>query len=312
MKIGLGTAAIGRPEYINIRQESKSKFDLETFKQQGIEVLNHAYENGVRYYDTAPGYGLAEQLLIDWAKGKSDIDLATKWGYTYVANFDPNALQHEIKEHSLEKLVEQWKLSSQLLPQLSTYQIHSATLETGVLENKAVLEQLAVLKKEANLHVGITTTGDNQLEVLKRALDVQVDGEDLFSAFQVTYNMLDQSLGEIIPEIQNAGKRVIVKEALANGRLFQNANYAHYQSKYVKLASLAKKYGVGQDAIALQFVIATANPFSVLSGGSVAQHISDNIKALDFKLEESEIEELKSCSISPVSYWKERKALGWQ
>ena len=66
----------------------------------------------------------------------TSIEIATKWGYTYTANFDANATVHEVKEHSLSKLNEQWNFSKQLLPYLKVYQIHSATLETGVLENK--------------------------------------------------------------------------------------------------------------------------------------------------------------------------------
>ena len=68
-KIGLGTAAIGRPLYINIKTETMaSDFSLEAFRQKGMAMLDAAYEQGVRYFGTAPGYGMAEQLLIDWVR----------------------------------------------------------------------------------------------------------------------------------------------------------------------------------------------------------------------------------------------------
>ncbi len=50
-------------------------------------------------------------------------------GYTYIANFDFNATIHEDKNHSLEKLNQQWEKSKQLLPNLKLYQIHSVTQE---------------------------------------------------------------------------------------------------------------------------------------------------------------------------------------
>ena len=128
--IGLGTAAIGRPLYINVRQSTDEKpFSLPKFKEDGLQVLEDAYSNGVRFFDTSPGYGLAEQLLIDWLNKKDDPDIivSTKWGYTYVANFDPNAKEHEVKEHSIDKLSNQWEFSKMLLPHLKVYQIHSAT-----------------------------------------------------------------------------------------------------------------------------------------------------------------------------------------
>ena len=50
--LGLGTAAIGRPQYINIRQESAGDFSLDAFRQKGKAVLENAYEQGIRYFDT--------------------------------------------------------------------------------------------------------------------------------------------------------------------------------------------------------------------------------------------------------------------
>ena len=200
MKLGLGTAALGRPQYINVRQNNNEGSDLETFRKHSFQVLEDAYNLGIRYFDTAPGYGLAERLVLEWLQTKNDktIEIATKWGYTYTANFDTNATIHEVKEHSLAKLNEQWGFSKQLLPYLKVYQIHSATLETGVLGNKEVLAQLAFLKKTHRLKIGITTSGTNQVEVIKKALEILVDGESIFDLFQVTYNFLDQSLKEIL------------------------------------------------------------------------------------------------------------------
>ncbi|MCD9634290.1 aldo/keto reductase, partial [Tenacibaculum maritimum] len=196
--IGLGTAAIGRPSYINIKDTfSKTKtFSQSAFKKKGIALLDIAYENGIRYFDTAPGYGIAETLLIDWVKTKNDpsILVGSKWGYTYTANFDPNAIQHEIKEHSLSKLNAQWQVSKQLLPYLRFYQIHSATLATGVLENQEILEKLHQLKTVHNLQIGITTSGANQTAILQKALSIKIAGVALFSVFQCTYNPLEQSI----------------------------------------------------------------------------------------------------------------------
>ncbi len=311
--IGLGTAAIGRPQYINIKQESNRYSSLDDFRQKGWETLEKAYQNGIRYFDTAPGYGLAEEVLIKWVKTKNDptITVATKWGYTYTANFDPKAMQHEIKEHSKGKLIEQWETSRELLPYLKMYQIHSATFESGVLDNASVLQKLFELKQKYDLEIGITTSGDNQLEVLKKALDTEIEDHPLFSIFQVTYNILDQSISKIIDTLKERSKKVIVKEALANGRLFPNNNYPHYQKLYTLLQELANKYGVGIDAIALRFGMDTLTPFKILSGASNKQHIIENLKAETFQLEELEIKLLQSFRVNPKYYWTERKNLPW-
>jgi|TARA_R110002110_G_scaffold186691_23_gene393873 aryl-alcohol dehydrogenase-like predicted oxidoreductase len=313
MKLGLGTAALGRPQYINLRQNESVSEDLELFRAQSFSVLEDAYKRGIRYFDTAPGYGLAENLLLDWLQTKNDesIQVATKWGYTYVANFDAEAKVHEIKEHSLKKLDEQWENSKAFLPRLKVYQIHSATLDTGVLENDAVLNRLAFLKNEYNFEIGITTTGANQVEVIKKAVDVSVEGNQLFDAFQVTYNMLDQNLNSISNELQKQNKRIIIKEALANGRVFRNAKYTHYNELYATLESLASKYNVGVDAISLRFCEQTIQGSIILSGASSAKQLEQNLKIDLFHLSEHELEKLNTFRVKAEQYWQERKQLSW-
>ena len=313
MQFGLGTAALGRPQYINLRQEELNNIDLKAFREQSFSVLEKAYELGVRYFDTAPGYGLAENLLLEWLRTKKDssIQIATKWGYTYVANFNPNAKVHEVKEHSLEKLNEQWEVSKAFLPHLKVYQIHSATLETGVLKNETILNRLAFLKNEHQIEIGITTTGADQVEVIKKALDVSVNSNQLFDAFQVTYNMLDQSLETISKTLFDQGKKVIIKEALANGRLFRNNQYKHYNKLYNTLELLAKRYNVGVDVIALKFCEQSIKGSIVLSGASNFEHLESNLKANTITLTEEDLKELKNFKINSTLYWQERKQLAW-
>ena len=311
--LGLGTAALGRPQYINLRQDNRVAPDLEIFKQNGMSVLEKAYQAGIRYFDTAPGYGLAESLVLEWLRTKDDdsIKIGTKWGYTYVANFNPNAKVHEIKEHSLKKLNEQWKVSKNFLPHLKIYQIHSATLESGVLHNEEVLDRLAFLKAEYNMKIGITTTGPNQIEVIKKALDIGVENRSLFDSFQVTYNILDQSLKNISTNLLNQGKSIIVKEALANGRLFRNSKYGHYNDLYTFMEKLANKYKVGVDAISLNFCSTTMPKSIVLSGVSDNIQLDQNVKVATFQLTEEEIHRLIEFRVKEEFYWNERKELIW-
>ena len=317
-KIGLGTAAIGRPIYINIKDVKQSEsFDLNKFRRAGEELLDFAYAKGIRILDTAPGYGLAEDLVTQWLKKSkiTDVAVSSKWGYTYVADFSATAIEHEVKEHSLAKLNEQWEITKELLPSINLYQIHSATLDTKVLQNVEILNRLHELKKTHNIKIGLTTTGANQLEVMRIATDVEVEHERLFDSFQVTYNIFDQSIGELLGTSSDSypeDRRIIVKEALANGRVFPNlANYQHYSTHYELLEKLAKKYEVGVDAIALRFCMDSISAEIVLSGASNKEQLSENLKAYDFKLTADEIERIKELKVAPTVYWQERKALEW-
>ena len=312
-KLGLGTAAIGRPQYINIQAGATEPFSLERFKAKGMAVLSHAYDKGIRYFDTAPGYGLAEDLTIKWLKTRSDrsIEVATKWGYTYVANFDPDAEVHEVKEHSLAKLNEQWEESQNLLPYLGYYQIHSATLETGVLDNSEVLNRLYELKKKHQIKIGLTTTGHNQAEVLSRAIDITVQSEALFEVFQVTYNVLDQSVYEAAGRIIEDNRKLVIKEALANGRLFPNKNYPGYSDLYKYLSQLSEKYKVGIDAVLLRFCMDKFEDVVVLSGANNKEHLDQNLKAASLELQAADVDRLSEFEIDPLQYWEERKKLTW-
>ncbi len=314
-KIGLGLAAIGRPEYINVVENNTIKKTEKAFNRNAFEIMDFAYKSGVRHFDTAPSYGKGESFLIDWNKNRNykEVVLSTKWGYTYVANWQLGYKgKHEVKEHSLKKLLEQWEESQKLLPALEVYQVHSATFDSGIFKNVAVLEHLDHLKNSKGLKIGITSSGADQSEIISEALRIKINGYSLFDSFQVTYNILDVSTHEILKEILNQGKTIIVKEALANGRIFRNKKYPGYNKLYKSLETLSDKYGVGVDAIALRFVIDNLNPSIVLSGASNKTQLSQNLRAIDFKLTKEEIRTLKSFSINPKKYWNERSQLEWK
>lgn len=305
-QIGLGLAALGRPEYINIRSDKNIDKSEQAFYQNAIKVLDEAYTNGVRFFDTAPSYGKGEAFLMEWnsLRKHTDVILSTKWGYTYVANWELGYKgSHEIKEHSLEKLLEQWAISKILLPKLKIYQIHSATLESGVLGNKEVLEQLFQIKKETGIQIGLTVTGTNQKDLIETALSIKVEGEDLFDVYQVTYNVFEQDTFSALQKLKKADRFLIIKEALANGRVFSTV--------YPALIELSKKYKVGIDAIALRFCLDSVHADVVLSGASNINQLNENLKANLFVLTEEDINKLKGLKIEPISYWQERSQLTW-
>ncbi len=306
-KIGLGLAALGRPEYINIRKEKNIDKSEATFKQNAFNMLDIAYRLGIRYFDTAPSYGKGELFLKEWQKNKcyKDTLLATKWGYTYVANWQLGYKDaHEIKEHSIEKLIEQWETSKELLPNLKVYQIHSATLESGVLENTKVLKKLHELKTEIGLKIGITTSGPHQNTVLKEASQIKINNVFLFDVFQVTYNVFEQSTYQTLLNLSNKGRKVVIKEGVANGRVFVET------PKILK--DIANSHQTTVDVIALRFIIDTIQPTIVLSGAFTEYQLTSNLKALDITLSSQEIAALKKLAVVPETYWKSRQLLKWE
>ncbi|WP_299118903.1 aldo/keto reductase [uncultured Winogradskyella sp.] len=313
-KIGLGMAALGRPDYINIRSNTNIDKSVEVFKAIAFKVLDESYTLGIKDFDVAPSYGLGEQFLLEWnnSRNHKDVNLSTKFGYTYVANWEIGfSGKHEIKEHSISKLNKQWEVSKAMLPNLKIYQVHSATLDSGVLTNEAVLSKLYELKQEHNLKIGITSSGTEQVKIIEVAQKINFDGDDLFDSYQVTFNIFEQSCFHILRELLAKGKTIIIKEALANGRVFKNDKFFQYESAYDYLGHLSSKYSVGTDAIALRFIIDHLEPSVILSGASNSNQLKENLKALNFELDKNEVSKLKLFAVTPHNYWKERSHLKW-
>src|SRR6202022_2390559 len=192
-------------------------------ERRAHDVLSAAYDAGIRYFDAARSYGFAERFLASWLRERALAPTAgtvgSKWGYRYVGKWQVDAPVHEVKDHSLAALRRQIDESRALLGEyLDLYQIHSATLESGVLEDPAVLAELNTLRS-SGLKIGISVSGPRQAEVIRRALWVEVDGVNPFQSVQATWNVLEPSAGPALAEAHQAGWGVIIKEALANGRL---------------------------------------------------------------------------------------------
>ena len=64
------------------------------------------------------------------------VTVSSKWGYTYTADWKVDAEVPEVKDHSAAALARQWPETEALLgPWLRLYQVHSATLESGILDD---------------------------------------------------------------------------------------------------------------------------------------------------------------------------------
>ena len=291
--IGIGLAALGRPGYITLGRDHDLGADrsMEALERRSHEVLSAAYDAGIRYFDAARSYGLAERFLASWLQQRklspTDVTVGSKWGYTYVGNWHVDARVHEVKDQSLAALRRQITESRSLLGDfLDLYQIHSATIESRVLEDKRVLAELSQLRA-SGLVIGLSVSGPRQAEVIRRSLAVEVDGVNPFQTVQATWNLMEPSAGPALSEAHEAGWGVIIKEALANGRL------------------------ADRDTQAIAAVL--ANPWAdvVLSGAVTPDQLLSNVRALHAHVTEDEFARLAALAEPPEKYWSERSRLQW-
>src|SRR5512140_412499 len=189
-RLALGLAALGRPAYITVEHaadfpEGRSP---EAMERHAHAVLDAAYAGGIRAFDAARSYGRAEEYLRSWLDARAiapgQVLVSSKWGYRYTGGWQLAAERHEVKDHSLAALRRQLAESRAALgAHLALYQIHSATAESGVLRDGAVLDELARLR-DTGLAVGVTVSGPGQAGTVREALQARRGGEPVFSAVQ--------------------------------------------------------------------------------------------------------------------------------
>lgn len=315
--IGIGLAALGRPGYINIGHldDLDSNYDVAAMATRAHAVLDAAYESGVRYFDVARSYGRGEEFLGSWLRKRgfpqADVVVGSKWGYTYTADWKIDAQAHEVKEHSLAVLQRQYRESqSNLGLYLDLYQIHSATIESGVLENKKVLAELARLKNEG-IAIGLSVSGSRQRDVIEQSLKLKVDGVRLFDCVQATWNLLERSAGASLSKARNRGIGVIIKEALANGRLTDRNRESAFAPKLEILEREAQRMRTTVDGISLAAVLAQPWVDVVLSGAATIDHLQSNLRAAEVIWDEKAALELNELSEPKEAYWQARSGLKW-
>ena len=304
-RIGLGLAAVGRPAYITLGRAADlgAERDVASMRSRSQAVLDAARAAGVRYVDAARSYGRAEEFLGDWLAARGiapgEVVVGSKWGYRYTGEWRLDVAVQEVKDLGVGHLRHQFAESRALLnDHLRLYQIHSATLESGVLADEAVLAELRRIK-DGGLRIGLTVTGPRQAATIDRALAV-----GLFDTVQATWNLLERSATDALARAHAQGLGVIVKEALANGRLAATGEDG-------PLRALARERGVAPDALALAAVLDQPWADVVLSGAVPPDQLRSNLAALDVVVDDRLRSRLSDLAEPAEQYWSERARLAW-
>lgn len=306
-RIALGLAALGRPAYINLGREGAlpPERDVESMRAATFAVLDDAYAAGIRHVDVARSYGRSEEFLAGWLdeRGHTGVEVSSKWGYAYVGDWRLDADVHEVKEHSAARFATQWAETLALLgDRVGLYQVHSLTVDSPLFTDEPLLEALAELSANG-VAVGFSTSGPAQAAAIERAFALEVAGRPVFSAVQSTWNVLEPSAGPALAAAHAAGKRVLVKETLANGRLAVEAPEA--------LREIAAVHGAGPDAVAVAAVLAREWAGTAVIGPASPAQLAANLRATTLSLSTDEEAALAGLAENPEEYWRHRSSLGW-
>ena len=333
-RFGLGLAALGRPGYINLNRDvvfgavGTEGRQLEGMQNRADEVMgaliaecsNRKAATGdslTPWFDCARSYGLSERFVGEYLRKKNvkreDVYVSSKWGYTYVADWNvalKDGAPHEVKDHSVDNFLMQLRETEKELGEyVNLYQVHSATFESGILTDERAHEALAKCREERGWSIGLSVSGTVQDEIIRTAMKIKTaDGGRLFDSVQCTFNVLEQKPGPALLDAHEAGMDIIIKEGMANGRALKSDT----------IQSLAKKMGCNPDALALAAILAQPFQPRVLSGAVTPEQLISNLEALEIskKLasEDGKValgEIMEGCRMESEQYWYDRGALAW-
>ena len=341
MRVGLGLAALGRPGYINLQRDSHlTSRSVEGMQRQANAVMDELFYQSrslskrqdnseekliLPWLDCARSYGLSEKFVGEYLRSNNvsptDVYVSSKWGYTYVADWNVelgDGEPHEVKDHSLENFLKQVQETSEHIGDyVKLYQVHSATFDSGILTNKDVHEALHKCREEKGWSIGLSVSGPSQDELIREAMQIKVAGvHRLFDSVQCTYNILEQRPHDALLEAHKSGMDIIIKEGLANGRALNHP----------KLIELSQTLDCETDQLALAAILAQPFHPRVLSGSVTSAQLRSNLGSLytiDNNMSVSErlvstdegkevLQQLMdSCKMESEKYWNDRSALKW-
>jgi aryl-alcohol dehydrogenase-like predicted oxidoreductase len=247
-KIGIGTVQFGVTYGI-------SNTTGQTLANEVSTILATALLKGVRIIDTAPAYGIAEEVL-----GKHDL---TK--FRIVSKFMPPAEKETITKQlqdSLKKL------------NLNTIYGYLAHRPESLAEDKDQWNELQSLKRNGKVEkIGFSLNSPNELELLLKIKMIP----DLV---QVPYNYFDSRFKNHIIQLKNLGCEVHSRSAFLQGLFFVNVDKLPSFFDQVKndLKNLQLKYNSELPALLLKYVKCNTFIDHIIIGVENEKQLMDALK----------------------------------
>lgn len=299
-----------------------------TNRREALKAIEKSIDLGATSIDTAPvyGFGLSEELIAEAIKGKRDkVQILTKCGIRWdikSENFYFDTIDNDGKPVSLyknskkESIIEECNRSLKRLrtDYIDLYQIHWYDITTPLEES---MEAFEILKKEGKILEGGVC--NFALEELKKALNYF----NLVSN-QIPYNMIRREYEkEVIPYCKENNLAILAYSPLQRGLLtgkisvnhkfqegdsratnpyFKRENIEAVNNFLNRIKYIAEERNITLGQLVINWTVFRDGITAALVGARDAKQVEENIKALEFRLTDEEInfinEQLNSISLN--------------
>ena len=259
-KLILGTVQLGIDYGINNQRGRPSKID-------SFEILNYAYQSGVRILDTAEAYGVAHDIIGKFHKKYNKrFKIITK-----------DKFSDGINEDLENRLLNYCSLLS--IDYLYGYMFHNYESLKG--NNNYYLQLLELRKKGIVQKIGISLYNNNEL------LDV-IENYNNFDFIQMPFNLLDNAMKrkEVFKKASLNNIKVFVRSVFLQGLFFMETNKISKQFSTLKpylesLNDLKKEFDIDTASIALKYVVEKDYINQVLIGVDSVDQLKLNLSILN-------------------------------
>ncbi len=237
-KLVLGTVQLGMKYGINNSHGKPSR-------QESLAILDYAYEQGIRIFDTAFAYGDAEEIIGEFIASRKLEDQVQ-----IISKLEPNC----VPEHSKNVLgIVETRLRASLsklgLEMLDGYLLHTSPY----IFRREIVDALQKCK-EKGLVKNIGTSIYEEAEALAAAKNQLID------YIQIPYSVFDQRMGqtEFFRFAKANGKRVFGRSAFLQGLIFMKEDeipeFLFGAKKYLReFDDIIGRYGLSRLEAALLF-----------------------------------------------------------
>ncbi|WP_049651790.1 aldo/keto reductase [Kitasatospora sp. MY 5-36] len=315
-KLGFGTAPLGNM--------FRAIPDAEA-----LATVEAAWDQGVRYFDTAPFYGagLSEERLgeVLSTKPRDEYILSTKVGRVILDELEegardlgekgglfehgnPNKMLHVWTAEAAERSVED-SLKRLGTDRLDIVWVHDIAQDFHGDQWLAKFEEartgafrvLSRLRDEGVIKAwGLGVNKTEPIELTLALDEPQPDGFLLAGRYTLLDH--DHALQRLLPMAQEQGVDMVVGGPYSSGILAGGAHFeyqqapAHIIERVTELKALAGKHGVSIKAAALQFSLAHPVTAAAVPGATKPGRIAEDVAALNETV--------------PAAFWQELRAAG--